>query len=393
MATTEKNEIPQAAPVSQVGSLASVSLADLSLDSKYNPRIYRENETEAALKEFGERILDDSLSIYGLKKPKTGVWHLRTIQPPIVVRAGGNYKVFEGRRRVTALNLVVPEEDKKRAHLLVDVIDGDDKEALTRLALHANIDREQLSTVEIAVFGNTRVREILSTPEKPATDKQIAEFLHVPSQTWANLYKPLAEATPKIRALVHERLLGLATFASIKAQLAEDEALAGLFADAVKEKAKAKEAAAKEAAAKAEEAKAEEVEEGKSGNKKAKKKAASSTRTSSGTKVPKPSGTKSSKPVVSGSEAVNLLRNVQQSRGVVPAALSTKTADKIASGVEGNSGVSKLKKLLTSMIEATEGVSVTLPDYSTVFATLLTFLSKGDEEATKTALMNLVKVE
>ena len=388
---TEKNETPQAAPATQVGSLANVSLADLSLDSKYNPRIYRESETEEALKEFGERILDDSLNIYGLKKTKTGVWNIRTIQPPIVVRAGGSYKVFEGRRRVTALNLVVSEEDKKRAHLLVDVIDGDDKEALTRLALHANIDREQLSQVEIAVFGNTRVREILSTPEKPATDKQIAEFLHIPHQTWANLYKPLAEASPKVRALVHERLLGLATFASIKAQLAADESLAGLFADAVKEKAKAKAAEAAAAAAESEEGSGEE---GKPGKKKTKKKAASSSRSSSGTKVPPPGGgAKSSKPAVTGAEAVNLLKNVQQQRGVTTATPSTKTADKIASGVEGNSGMSKLKKLLKTMVEAAEGVPVTLPDYSQVFAVLLTFLTKGDEEEAKSALMNLVKVE
>ena len=388
---TEKNETPQAAPATQVGSLANVSLADLSLDAKYNPRIYRESETEEALKEFGERILDDSLNIYGLKKTKTGVWNIRTIQPPIVVRAGGSYKVFEGRRRVTALNLVVSEEDKKRAHLLVDVIDGDDKEALTRLALHANIDREQLSQVEIAVFGNTRVREILSTPEKPATDKQIAEFLHIPHQTWANLYKPLAEASPKVRALVHERLLGLATFASIKAQLAADESLAGLFADAVKEKAKAKAAEAAAAAAESEEGSGEE---GKPGKKKTKKKAASSSRSSSGTKVPPPGGgAKSSKPAVTGAEAVNLLKNVQQQRGVTTATPSTKTADKIASGVEGNSGMSKLKKLLKTMVEAAEGVPVTLPDYSQVFAVLLTFLTKGDEEEAKSALMNLVKVE
>lgn len=390
---TEKNETQQAAPATQVGSLANVSLADLSLDSKYNPRIYREAESEDALKEFGERILDDSVNIYGLKKTKTGVWNIRTIQPPIVVRAGGSYKVFEGRRRVTALNLVVPEEDKKRTHLLVDVIDGDDKEALTRLALHANIDREQLSQVEIAVFGNTRVREILSTPEKPATDKQIAEFLHIPHQTWANLYKPLAEASPKVRALVHERLLGLATFASIKAQLAADESLAGLFADAVKEKAKAK--AAEAAAAAAAEPEEGSGEGAKPGKKKAKKKAASSgARSSSGTKVPPPGGgAKSSKPAVTGAEAVNLLRNVQQQRGVTPAVTSTKTADKIASGVEGNSGMSKLKKLLKTMVEAAEGVPVTLPDYSQVFTVLLTFLTKGDEEEAKSALMNLVKVE
>lgn len=386
---TEKNETPQAAPA-QVGSLANVSLADLSLDAKYNPRIYREAESEDALKEFGERILDDSVNIYGLKKTKTGIWNIRTIQPPIVVRAGGSYKVFEGRRRVTALNLVVSEEDKKRTHLLVDVIDGDDKEALTRLALHANIDREQLSQVEIAVFGNTRVREILSTPEKPATDKQIAEFLHIPHQTWANLYKPLAEASPKVRALVHDRLLGLATFASIKAQLAADESLAGLFADAMKEKAKAK--AAEAAAAESQEGSDEGAKPGK---KKAKKKAASSgARSSSGTKVPPPGGgAKSSKPAVTGAEAVNLLKNVQQQRGVTPAVTPTKTADKIASGVEGNSGMSKLKKLLKTMVEAAEGVPVTLPDYSQVFAVLLTFLTKGNEEEAKSALMNLVKVE